>query len=51
MKEIEKAIIDQQIADRKANYWRGFRACLLLIVAPGTIAFIIFCYKLIAITQ
>jgi hypothetical protein len=24
----------EKVSARKANYWRGFRACLILIVAP-----------------
>jgi len=32
---------------RKKNYWRGFYFCLLLIVLPLGIAFIIFCDSLI----
>lgn len=31
----------------KRNYWRGFRACLLFVVLPLGIAFVVFCNSLI----
>lgn len=38
---------DNQIQHRKANYWRGFRACLILVVAPILITYIVFCNYII----
>lgn len=32
--------------EEKSNYWRGFRACLILIVLPLAILFVIFCDRL-----
>lgn len=32
---------------QKRNYWRGFRACMILVVVPGVIAFILFCDAII----
>ncbi len=31
----------EKAQERKANYWRGFRACLILIVAPIVIALVV----------
>lgn len=39
--------MQQQITERKANYWRGFIACLILTTLPLTIAFIVFCHYII----
>lgn len=35
------------IETRKANYWRGFRACLVLVVAPLVIFLVLFCNYII----
>jgi ABC-type maltose transport system permease subunit len=32
---------------QKAHYFRGFRACLILIVAPILIVFVAFCHFII----
>lgn len=31
---------------RKEHYWRGFRACMMIMLAPLSIGFIIYCYQL-----
>lgn len=32
---------------QKAHYFRGFRACLILVVAPLIISYIVFCHYII----
>lgn len=47
----EEIIETQPLSRReleKANYWRGFRACLILIVLPLGVLFVIFCKAIIA---
>lgn len=31
----------------KQNYWRGFRACVILVIVPMLVAFVVFCNALI----
>ena len=37
----------EAVATRKANYWRGFKACLVLVVLPIGVLFVVFCNTLI----
>lgn len=47
-RDIKIEIIDEEeVKLRKYNYWRGFRACLILVVLPLGIAFVVFCNSLI----
>lgn len=39
--------VTEAIAYRKANYWRGFIASLLLVTLPLIIAFMVFCNHII----
>lgn len=42
---------DKELVEyRKANYWRGFWTCIILVIFPLSIAFVVFCNSLIKLT-